>query len=394
MQASAGASRGSSRASTDIAVTLWIDDVASLARIAPRSILTRPISRTGGVRIRVRTPPRSRRRSRCPTSWSTASAAGCPTAMLAAMAEAPHPPVWIVLEYLSAEPWIDASHALPSPHPQLPLTRWFWFPGFTPQDRRRVARSGLLAARDAFRADAAARDDHVATRRATCRSRRRSTYRCSATPIRRCRRCSTLGRRRRAGRVHRARGRRAAPSSITGPAALCRMSARRSSRGRLTIAVAPFVDQDAFDRRLWVADLNFVRGEDSFVRAQWAGQPYVWHLYPQAEDAHLTKMDAFLNRIEGEPARRRADRRNARSGTRGTSGRPVATAEAWPAVSRVDAGIARSRRGPGRARWPGRRTWRPTGQVLRKSFIIMGFADPIGPPASVQARRPRCRGCQ
>jgi uncharacterized repeat protein (TIGR03837 family) len=69
-------------------------------------------------------------------------------------------------------------------------------------------------------------------------------------------------------------------------------------RGRLTLAVAPFVDQDAFDRRLWLADLNFVRGEDSFVRAQWAGQPYVWQPYPQAEDTHLVKMDAFLTLLE------------------------------------------------------------------------------------------------
>jgi uncharacterized repeat protein (TIGR03837 family) len=69
-------------------------------------------------------------------------------------------------------------------------------------------------------------------------------------------------------------------------------------RGRLTVAVVPFVDQDGFDRRLWASDLNVVRGEDSFVRAQWAGQPYVWHIYPQDGDAHLTKMDAFLTRIE------------------------------------------------------------------------------------------------
>src|SRR5699024_9478752 len=40
--------------------------------------------------------------------------------------------------------------------------------------------------------------------------------------------------------------------------------------GALTVVVAPFVDQPAFDRRLWSCALNIVRGEDSFVRAQWA----------------------------------------------------------------------------------------------------------------------------
>jgi uncharacterized repeat protein (TIGR03837 family) len=68
-------------------------------------------------------------------------------------------------------------------------------------------------------------------------------------------------------------------------------------RGRLTVAVTPFTDQDTFDRRLWSADLNIVRGEDSFVRAQWAARPFVWHIYPQAKSAHRVKLDAFLHRF-------------------------------------------------------------------------------------------------
>jgi len=35
------------------------------------------------------------------------------------------------------------------------------------------------------------------------------------------------------------------------------------------------------DRLLWACDCNFVRGEDSFVRAQWAAKPFVWHIYPR-----------------------------------------------------------------------------------------------------------------
>ena len=45
---------------------------------------------------------------------------------------------------------------------------------------------------------------------------------------------------------------------------------------------------------LWACDVNFVRGEDSFARAQWAGRPFVWHIYPQAQNAHQIKLDAFL----------------------------------------------------------------------------------------------------
>ena len=43
------------------------------------------------------------------------------------------------------------------------------------------------------------------------------------------------------------------------------------------------------------AVLNAVRGEDSLVRALWAGQPFVWHIYPQDDGAHHAKLDAFLD---------------------------------------------------------------------------------------------------
>jgi uncharacterized repeat protein (TIGR03837 family) len=55
------------------------------------------------------------------------------------------------------------------------------------------------------------------------------------------------------------------------------------------------LDQDAYDRLLWGCDLNFVRGEDSFVRAQFAARPLVWQAYVQDEDAHFAKLEAFLD---------------------------------------------------------------------------------------------------
>ncbi len=66
--------------------------------------------------------------------------------------------------------------------------------------------------------------------------------------------------------------------------------------GSLSLHPLPFLPQRRYDELLWACDLNFVRGEDSFVRAQWAGKPFVWHIYPQAEDAHLVKLEAFLAR--------------------------------------------------------------------------------------------------
>jgi uncharacterized repeat protein (TIGR03837 family) len=67
-------------------------------------------------------------------------------------------------------------------------------------------------------------------------------------------------------------------------------------RGRLALHAIPFLDQDGYDRLLWLSTVNFVRGEDSFVRAQWAAHPLVWHIYPQAEGTHWEKLDAFLDR--------------------------------------------------------------------------------------------------
>jgi uncharacterized repeat protein (TIGR03837 family) len=66
--------------------------------------------------------------------------------------------------------------------------------------------------------------------------------------------------------------------------------------GALQICALPFMDQDDYDALLWHCDLNIVRGEDSFVRAQWAARPLLWHIYPQDDGAHLPKLDAFIDR--------------------------------------------------------------------------------------------------
>ena len=77
-------------------------------------------------------------------------------------------------------------------------------------------------------------------------------------------------------------------------------------QGRLTLHAIPFVAQDAYDRLLWSSALNFVRGEDSFVRAQWASRACVWNIYPQPQEAHWPKLDAYLERstagLDPEPA--------------------------------------------------------------------------------------------
>jgi uncharacterized repeat protein (TIGR03837 family) len=63
----------------------------------------------------------------------------------------------------------------------------------------------------------------------------------------------------------------------------------------LTVHLLPMLDQDAYDHLLWACDVNFVRGEDSFLRAQFAAHPLVWQAYRQADRAHFAKLDAFLD---------------------------------------------------------------------------------------------------
>ncbi len=150
-------------------------------------------------------------------------------------------------------------------------------------------------------------------------------------------------------------------------------------RGRLTLAVAHFVDQDAFDRRLWACDLNFVRGEDSLVRALWAAQPLVWHIYPQAEDVHLLKLDALLTRFEAGLTRTSWSLPQSRPahfwrawnvGDPGARPPPRGPRSAPPCRhSRLAAALRGNRAGP----TDGPR--RGAGHVLRKSFIIKGFPD-------------------
>ena len=73
----------------------------------------------------------------------------------------------------------------------------------------------------------------------------------------------------------------------------------------LDLPLEDSLSRDDFDRLLRSADLNFVRGEDSLVRALWAGRPFVWHIYPQHDDAHHAKLLAFLDWLQA-PASLRA----------------------------------------------------------------------------------------
>lgn len=274
-------------------VRLWVDDLASFQVLCPEldNGLARQVLR--GVEIR---------------QWSTpfppvapadvvVEGFGCrlpDSFVLAMQARAPQP-VWLNLEYLSAEDWVESHHGLASPHPKLSLVKYFFFPGFTHRTGGLALEHGLAKRRDAFQHDAAAVDAFRASIGAapaapTTLVTSLFCYADSALP----------------DLIDAWTGSGASIECLVpiGPATQAIAAHTGTSlqageswqRGRLRVQAVPFLDQDGYDRLLWASDLNFVRGEDSFVRAQAAGRPMVWQIYPQKEGAHLVKLDAFLER--------------------------------------------------------------------------------------------------
>ena len=121
-------------------VRLWVDDLTAFQRIRPDIRPERAQQSCDGVTVCAWRPDMSAGRP----ADVVVEAFGCtlPEAYVADMVTRSPPPVWINLEYLSAETWVAAHHGLPSPHPRLPLTKYFFFPGYTEQT------GGLLRERD------------------------------------------------------------------------------------------------------------------------------------------------------------------------------------------------------------------------------------------------------
>lgn len=254
-------------------VRLWVDDLPCLAAICPAVDTTLIEQVVAGVDVRLwrdMTPD-------VQPADVVIEAFGCelPAAYLQAMAVAADVPRWINLEYLTAETWVDSCHGMVSPHPTLSLKKHFFFPGFTartgglirewhiPGDSGPASRLlGSPLEISLFCYDTVPIDswlNEIISRNAPVR--------CHVPP----------GKPRKAVRA-------------------CLDGEGPWKFGNVDIQPAPFLPMDDYDTLLARCDINFVRGEDSFVRAQWARAPFVWQIYPQGEDAHLIKLEAFLAR--------------------------------------------------------------------------------------------------
>lgn len=288
-------------------VTLRLDAIPRLAHIVPGLARDARDARIDGVRI-LALDDAAAAPAHLPDALIEAFGCGLPAPWLTAMVQAARQPVWVNLEYLSAEPWVENVHGLASPQPRLPLTRYFYFPGFTSRTGGLLREHAVLARRDAARAlprrarlpPALRPAVDAALDQAGAEALLVSLFCYAHAPLVPLLEAWTTGREAIACVVPEGVATAALAEWAGGSAPACGTTA---TRGALSVAVVPLVAQDDYDRLLWTCDVNFVRGEDSFVRAQWAGAPFVWQAYPQAGDAHRVKAEAFLARyLAGAPA--------------------------------------------------------------------------------------------
>lgn len=272
-------------------VRLWVSDLAPLHALCPDVAVHLPSQSLAGVEVRA-----------WPSAWTPTEPAevvieafgcGLPEDYVRAVAVRTPSPLWVVLEYLSAERWVPEHHGLPSPHPRWSIPRYFFFPGFVDGTGGVLREANLLARRDAFGEEA---------RRAFWTSvgfelppedaavvsvfgyqdvpieALLSVWAAADMPVVAC-----------------------VPPGRLSPRIACHFgrseltAGETLARGTLELRVLPFVAQPQYDELIWSCDCNFVRGEDSFVRAQWGALPFVWNAYPQAESAHWKKLEAFLD---------------------------------------------------------------------------------------------------
>lgn len=277
-------------------VTLWVDNLESFRRICPAVAIDTDVQVVEGITVR---------------HWHGQDdvfapadvadivieffACDIPPGYIDAMARCEPRPVWLNLEGLTAEEWVEGCHTLPSMHPRLPLTKHFFFPGFTSKTGGLLGEAALDEQRRQFQSDPAALSGFLAGLGVTTADMAATTvslFCYPGAPV------AGLFDAWQAGKspVTCLVPEGVAPEAVRDFLGASPAPGAVNTRGALTVRVLPFVAQPDYDKLLWSCDVNFVRGEDSFVRAQWAGKPFVWHIYPQDENLHHVKLRAFLQR--------------------------------------------------------------------------------------------------
>ena len=273
-------------------VRLWVDDASALGWMAPTAaqepgIEIHPWQQASDAATLAALAPAD--------VWIEAFGCEIPEAFVAqAVASRRQQPVWINLEYLSAEDWVPRMHGLPSPVMSGPAKGWtkrFFYPGFTQGTGGLLREADLLQRQQAFDRTGW-RQRHAPQLPPGGRLISLFCYEPAALPQLLQQLVGT-------------------PDHLLVPPGRP-LAAVQQALANMPVhpswSALPYTDQDGFDEMLWACDLNFVRGEDSLVRALWAGQPFVWHIYPQDDHAHHAKLDAFLDWLQAPQSLRRFHR--------------------------------------------------------------------------------------
>ncbi|WP_193495069.1 elongation factor P maturation arginine rhamnosyltransferase EarP [Nitrincola alkalisediminis] len=277
-----------------IHVRLWLDDLSALKKIWPDACLDDE-QHLAGVYVRLWPDPFPLMTTDdIPDVVIEAFACDIPDTYVVAMSQRPCPPRWFNLEYLSAEDWTQDYHTLNSMHPQFALNKTFFFPGFRQNTGGLLREKGLLSKRDQLQSHADRRAQalsqwgvhaHANSLIVSLFSYENSALHALLDSMKQGDRTVLC----------------LIPDGKIRPAVerwlkIDTMHEGEVYRsGQLRLQRLPFLPQDSYDTLLFCCDINFVRGEDSFVRAQWAARPFIWHIYPQEDDVHLEKLDAFLD---------------------------------------------------------------------------------------------------
>ncbi|MFA7832106.1 elongation factor P maturation arginine rhamnosyltransferase EarP [Aeromonas dhakensis] len=294
----------------EVQVRLWVDDLASFARICPGLDPAQESQWVDGIHIQHwhKTLPADTIPARVVIE---AFACQLPAPFVAKMASQPSPPCWLNLEYLSAESWVEDCHGLASPQRlesqslgSLSLNKYFFFPGFTARTGGLLCERALIVERERWQQDEAGLNaywDNLGLPPKQELELRVSLFTYESAALTSLVECwcqgdtpvtllLPLG--------------RSLNDVLTGAGLADAVPTARAGdllrSGNLAIKLLPMTDQAGYDRLLWSCDLNLVRGEDSFVRAQWAARPFLWHIYPQEEQAHMVKLDGFLDHYLAE----------------------------------------------------------------------------------------------
>ena len=212
-------------------------------------------------------------------------------------------PVWINLEYLSAESYVERSHALPSlvrNGPATGWTKWFFYPGFTALTGGLLREPGLVARQAAFDRPAWLATHGVLPNEL---SGVRLVSLFCYEPALLAQLLTYLNQHGLDGQpvhllVTAGRAEKAVKAVLNDEKWKKWLQPLLKGRKQLSISYLDLLTQTDFDHLLWACDLNFVRGEDSLVRALWAGKPFVWQIYPQSDQAHFIKLQAFLDVLD------------------------------------------------------------------------------------------------